>query len=251
MPEGQSVKGKLPKIAWVSEAETMKNKGDIDQKYKEAISKLSREFRQILEKFDIPHAVMAHLSGNGWRKAMDFGDRFSSQEHAMEIAAEWIGFDDWTSESTQMQLSIWISQVVRECKHVVKMEYERPTPEKEPRPTTTHALSATSALIMADKRKHLEMLWGQNEKDDFPDPRRQPSDNLIKIIWASLEKGEVPVLEWKHLTFKIPSIEKGEFPEYETMNGKRQKTGNNVAQIPKTMKEWKGGLGSGTAHSEW
>ena len=76
-------------------------KGEISDKYKEHVEKLSEEFQKILRRYNVPHVIQAKLGLLGWNNAMDFGDRYSDIKEVIDTqngAPVWLGFDAWEYE---------------------------------------------------------------------------------------------------------------------------------------------------------
>ena len=216
-------------------------KGEIDVKYKEHVEKLSEEFRKILRRYDVPHVIQAKLGVLGWNNAMDFGDRYSDIKEVIDVeegAPKWLGFLTWDDEA-KLKAAVHCGQAWRECSSLTKMVYNVDTPEKTTRGGTGMEDQKWGALVSAEKRKTLKKYWVDEETEEFPEPKDQPSDALIKETWKMFDKDTCPQLEWKELTLMIPDTNDDEHPEWDTINGRREKTGKNLARVPQTIAKLK------------
>jgi hypothetical protein len=86
----------------------------------------------------------------------------------------------------------------------------------------------------------LEQLWERFETDNMPGIQNQISNSLIKFFYTALEKGDIPLAEWKQITSALPDLgtNSEEREEWSWTDGKQQKTGNTVANVPTTPKQW-------------
>ena len=216
-------------------------KGEISDIYKEHVEKLSEEFQKILRRYNVPHVIQAKLGLLGWNNAMDFGDRYSDIKEVIDTqngAPVWLGFDAWEDED-KLKAAVHCGQAWRECSSLTKRVFNVDTPEKTARSGTGAEDQKWGALVSAEKRKMLKQLWRDEETEEFPEPKDQPSDALIKEAWKMFDTDTCPQLEWKELTLMIPETNDDEHPEWENVHGRREKTGKNFAKVPQTIAKLK------------
>ena len=236
--EGFPHADQMAAFKWVGadEEKILANSGDIHDDYVKGVYMLTDTFRRLCRRAEVPHSLQDHMAQNGHVDATLFEMRWDTEQAIRTHAATWLGITDWPAKY-KMRYSLVMMQLLRMAKALQKGQLETP-PKTRPSSQTAYQVDT---LQDADRRKRVEVAWARHTPNaPFPRMSRQPSDQLLKLVFPIFEAGRIPTLEWKDLTALLSDLamKETDWTEKEYVDGEYVKTDKKKAKILQTTREW-------------
>ena len=237
--DGFPHKDMMTELLWDDAEETKLTKanGDIHEDYKDGISELSDVLRRLMRRAELPHSIQDHMGTNGHTDATMIEMRWDTEQAMRKHAVVWLNISKWP-DKYKMKYSLVMMQLLRMTKSIKDSPFDTP-----PRPVRGrgHSSQQIDTLQDADRRRRVEVAW-QRFTPQIPFPRmpRQPSDQLLKLMFPIFEAGKIPELDWNDLTAALADLAMTEtdWTTKEIVDGEYVKTDKKKARVPQTTREW-------------
>ena len=193
--------------------------------FQEQIKLLETPYQILLDKHQVPFRIQARMAELAITTTARMACTFSDPAQFMEKGPHIFEYNN-AEEGTKASLSMRILMTFNECHMKHNGVAHSPTKEKNTQPTTD---------VGGWHREDLLRIWESKTGRTRPRKSEQGSDNLIKAMKDSLEKGEIPVILPKKIVSADPT-------RYISLGSKKRKTDSDdeyEGRLPTDSKSWR------------